>query len=153
MSEELQFKLLPEWNDLPNKCREAMVDAGGCFCGDADFGYEVYQALRETFPPQPFPLFTVSKIKAEEMLDREQRLRSEIADLKNQLYQVTCEQEKKITRRVKRRVLKLVRKWSVGAFTGWRGYTGESRITLDFAEDHFEECMIDMQKAIKKEIR
>ncbi len=153
MSEELQFKLLPEWNDLPNKCREAMVDAGGCFCGDADFGYEVYQALRETFPPQPFPLFTVSKIKAEEMIEREQTLRLEIADLKNQLNQVRSETERKTIKRMKRRILKLVRSWSSGAFTGWKGYTGESLITLDFAEDHFSECMVDMQKAIKKEIK
>jgi hypothetical protein len=39
--------------------------------------------------------------------------------------------------------------WCCGAFTGWVGKTGRSRITLDHAEDHFSLCMLDMQDDLR----
>jgi hypothetical protein len=38
-----------------------------------------------------------------------------------------------------------------GAFTGWTGRTGSSAITLDGAEAHFSECMLDMMDAFDTE--
>jgi hypothetical protein len=59
------------------------------------------------------------------------------------------EEEKKIREKAIEDVLEIVKSYSAGAFTGWSGRTGESLISLDDAEDHFSECMLEMQDAIK----
>lgn len=54
------MNLLPEWNDLPNECREAMCKAAGWFTQDWEAGQcalDMYNELRKTMPPQRFPLF------------------------------------------------------------------------------------------------
>ena len=46
-------------------------------------------------------------------------------------------------------IIARLKPWCCGAFTGWVGKTGRSRITLDHAEDHFSLCMLDMQDDLR----
>lgn len=46
-------------------------------------------------------------------------------------------------------ILSVIDPFTRGAFTGWEGKTGESKITLDQAEDHFSLCMADMMDAVR----
>lgn len=41
------------------------------------------------------------------------------------------------------------RRWFIGMFTGWKGHTGDSLITLDDAEDHANDCGQDCADAIR----
>jgi hypothetical protein len=47
-------------------------------------------------------------------------------------------------------VVEELRPWGAGMFTGWKGHTGESLITLDFAEEVFEDNFLDLIKAIRE---
>lgn len=56
-------EVLPEWNDLPDECREALRKAAGWFTEDWEAGQcalDMYYELRKTFPKQVFPLFQQS---------------------------------------------------------------------------------------------
>ena len=44
---------------------------------------------------------------------------------------------------------RLAEGYSVGAFTGWDGKTGQSKITLDEAEEHSSECFLELRDAIR----
>ena len=60
--------LLPDWNDLPNECREALCTAAGWYTEDWEAGQcalDMYNKLRETLPPQRFPLFEASSPSTE----------------------------------------------------------------------------------------
>lgn len=46
-------------------------------------------------------------------------------------------------------ILSVIDPFTRGAFTGWEGETGKSKITLDQAEDHFSLCMADMMDAVR----
>lgn len=61
--------MLPDWNDLPNDCREAMIKAAGWFTEDWESGQcalDMYNELRKALPPQIFPLFKTTALNAED---------------------------------------------------------------------------------------
>lgn len=47
-------------------------------------------------------------------------------------------------------IIDRIKPWCCGAFTGWKGHTGDSKITLDEAEEHFVNCMLDMQDDLRR---
>ena len=47
---------------------------------------------------------------------------------------------------------RIVEDYSRGAFTGWTGKTGDSKITLDEAEDHFSICVQELAAAIRAQL-
>ncbi len=54
------FNVLPDWNDLPESLRVALVNQAEWYCvhglgGDAALA--IYNVLRAGFPEQTFPLF------------------------------------------------------------------------------------------------
>lgn len=55
--------MLPEWNDLPDECREALCKAAGWTTEPwdaAQCALDIYGELRRTLPPAVFPLFQSS---------------------------------------------------------------------------------------------
>lgn len=79
----------------------------------------------------------------------EEKRKQAIQDVLKLVNDYLDKEEKKIRKKVIKDVLKIVKSYSAGAFTGWTGHIGDSLITLDEAEDHFSECMLEMQDAIK----
>lgn len=50
-------------------------------------------------------------------------------------------------------ILSVIDPWTRGAFTGWTGRRGFSKITLDEAEEHFSLCMKDMMDAAREHLK
>jgi hypothetical protein len=80
--------LLPDWDDLPSECCEAMRKAASWYVEDWHTGqcaHDMYEELRKTLPAQPFPLFQRTATDSDELLARQEagdnlRLIDHIAD-------------------------------------------------------------------------
>lgn len=58
---------LPDWNDLPAECKEAMTTAASWFTDDWSAGQcalDIYIKLQQTLPAPSFPLFDTTRPEA-----------------------------------------------------------------------------------------